>query len=112
VKIIKKFISHLYKTYCDEQEFFELKKKDITEYERKQVYLECRQIIDTGVLERIIDMLVAESEVRQLYEWNDDKIALTERSKREGIAGLLERIKMYARKAIDPKEKIEKFNIT
>jgi hypothetical protein len=106
--MFKSLVRRLYKYFCsEEQEFFEIKKKQLTEAEKKQVYLECKMMLDTGVLQKVVDMIVAESEVNQLY--NDVKSEIKER---EGIAKLMTRIKQFANKAIDKVDKIEKYSIT
>ena len=107
MKLHKRIIRYFYKRFCDEQEFFELNKKDITANERLQIYVECKHMLGIGVLERVIDQVVAESETNQLY--NDVK---EEIYRREGIASLFIKIKSFANKAVKEDEKIEKYSVT
>jgi predicted nucleotidyltransferase len=111
-KMFKNIIRKLYGKFCSgEQDFFELKKKELTESDKKQIYLESELMLNTGVLQRIVDQIVAKSEVRQLYEWKDQKFCEFERAKREGIAMLMEQIQIFANKVKKEEKSFDKHEI-
>jgi len=111
--MFKNLIRKLYKRFCYEEQPFFVPQKKFTEEELRIIYTECKTMIDMGVLEQVIDMVVAKSEEKQLCESNNFIVKVTEaeleRERRGGIEDLFDKIKDYANKARVETKEFDKF---
>lgn len=117
---MKKLITFLYKKYCEpiepQKEYspFEILKKEMTEDEKKQLYISCKFILEQGHFMKVVDMYIAESQDEQLemrgltpFYTTDAEL---ERMRRDGVGKIVEKIKLFAGKAIvSPEEEFDKF---
>lgn len=98
--MVKQIISKLYKRYCISNcDAFFIEKKEFTKKELDFMYKECEIMLRTGILQSVVDMVIADSEQNQLYLKGDHH---TELYKRQGIEALMNKIKALAGKV--PKE--------
>ena len=93
--MIKKIINYLYKHFCtNPAEVFFVEEKQYSQEETDVICKECSVLLVEGTLQKVIDMVYARSEHRQLYESTPD--ALLEKYRREGIATLKSKIQSLA----------------
>lgn len=101
---MRKLIELLYNKYCKkEYSPFELIKKELSPDELEHLYFSCKTIVEQGVLQLVVDMVIAESQDRQLDTSSCSPVMTTEaekeRMKRNGIGDLMEKIQKLALKA-------------
>jgi len=114
---MKNLIRKLYHKYCTRPvEAFTHEEKQLTKKRELQIYTECKHMVDLGVLRQVIEMEVAQSETRQLYEASNVPFKITEaelyRWERRGIENLWNRIKIFSNKLPKPEKVVEKYSIT
>jgi predicted transglutaminase-like cysteine proteinase len=84
-------------------------KREFTNAEQKQLFIEAKLLLDNGHLQEIIDMVIAESEHRQLYQCSNQPVRVTdaqlEAERRNGIGELMKKVNQFANKAIKESEK-------
>lgn len=110
--MIKNLITRLYEKYCAEpkKEYspFEVVKQELTQDELFHLYTSCKLIMDQGIFMKVVDMVIAESQDEQLEKKSCTPIYTTEaeleRLRRDGIGRLVERINLFASKAIQDKQ--------
>lgn len=102
--MLKKFIIYLYNRYVAEPSAFEVQKKIMTKDEIESLAFKCRDMLMDGSLQKVIDMVVAESEMRQLYDESKN-----EKEKRQGIADLINKMKWFIGKLPKEKKEFDKF---
>ena len=113
--MLKKLITFLYDRYVrtEKDGLFEMKKTEFSENDKKQMYIESDLMLKHGFLEKIVDIVVAESEFKQLYGCENRPVTVTdaqlEAARRGGIEDLMQKIKALARRV--PSEG-EKFDMT
>ena len=102
---IKQFFSKL---APQEVEAFYVHEKEFTEAELNELYGECSMMLKIGVLQKVIDMVVTDSEQKQLYKCTNRPFEITEaeleKQRRGGIADLKSKIQSLASKIPKPKE--------
>jgi len=114
--MIKKIIKKLYKRYFPREDAFFIEQKKYSKDEEKHIQTECKLMLDVGILQKVVDMMIAESETLQLYSASNQPVQVTEaelyRQRRGGIEDLMKKIKYFSSQAVEPKEVIDKYSIT
>ena len=114
---MKKLIKYLYNQYClDARGAFFHEEKEYSEAELKQLFMECKLILDHGFLQKVVDMVYADSENTQLYKTSNKPIQITEseleRYRRIGISDLMTKIRELANKLPKEEEATDIYSIT
>jgi len=99
---MKTLITYLFKRFCVTADAFFIEKKEYSKEEQDVMNKECEIMLKTGILQNIVDMIVAESEQNQLYLKGEHQYELYHR---KGIERLINKIKALAGKV--PKEGAE-----
>lgn len=106
---MRKIIEYLYKKFCyQEDETFKLKKIELTKDQKKELKNNCSLMVKNGSLELIVDILVSQSETRQLYKKSNTPIQTTEAELekvfRDGVNGVIMMVKRMGNVSEDTKE--------
>jgi len=114
--MIKNFIKYLFEKYCqDERSIFYIEEQKFTKEELLVIYTECLLILQNGTFDKVIDMVIAESEKRQLYVSKNFPVTITEaeleKERRVGIEILYNKIKEFSKKVPKKETDFNKYNI-